>query len=113
MPIASLDDFKSPKHLPLEREDLPECGKEVFVCIRPLSGIDLVELRNTYGTEASTDNVAFVFDVLRRAVCGEGGNPMFDSVEEAQENFGLPFKTLERLVKRALDLAGISNTEKN
>ncbi len=113
MPAFGLEQFRNPPSRVVHKVPLPAYGPDAYTCVRELGADDLVALRASYGKEGNTDNLTFVFDVLARTICDDGGALLFTNSAACQAGFGLPVKTLQLISEEVMKHAGLTVQEKN
>ena len=102
--------FLGPLKAKPEKFALTEFGDDAFVFIRPLSSRELLELQDKHGDEGK--GFDFNCEFLAKVLCHENGQALFGSPEECKDHVSrLPLPGLDRLIRGALDVSGVSHYE--
>ncbi len=114
MPAVTAASFSAPRKVHVERVDLAQwLEPDDFVWVRRISAKDIKELRQAQGKEPELGNMAFVYDLLHRALCDEDGKGLFTSPEHVADSFGLPVEAFTHISDEVLRIAGVTTSEKN
>lgn len=107
-PLAFMSVFSKPLKLQPERYALPEFGDDAYVCVRPLSSKELLDFQGRTDAKGFDFNYEFLFKVLVDAA----GSALFHTLEECISEVGnLPFPSLDKLIKFALEVSGIGHKD--
>ncbi len=100
MPVFQKGQTLALAGLKREKFPLPECGKDIYVCLRSLSAKEVTELL--------VDKQARDVDILAVCIVDDEGKPIFDNGDDVLAGLDVAASSLVKLVDRVVELSGLN-----